>query len=47
MRMIRNVRRKARCYQNHRKEEWVGMRNIPIEFSITRSRCSGNEKNKL
>jgi hypothetical protein len=34
MRTIRKVRRKARCYQNHGKEIWVRVRNIPIELSI-------------
>jgi hypothetical protein len=32
MQSIRNVRRKAHCYQNHRNEIWVRMRNIPRSF---------------
>jgi len=32
LRTINNVRRKAGCYQNHGKEIWVRMHNIPINF---------------
>jgi len=47
MRTIRNVRRKARCYQNHGKEIWVRMRNIPMNFLYKGSHRSNNEKDKL